>query len=361
MSKNQILFTISCVLLLATLFLWAGMWWQKTHPPVSPPQIITLPPEIPLLPVPPVPVLNERLGALAVATASATSSPYDLSSSPFSASTSSSATEFPLPPVLPSLSASAALAIDLDTSAILLEKNPHLSLPPASSIKMMTALIAMETYSLDQIITIAPSDLTSSNAINLQAGEQLTVADLIQAMLVNSSNESAQALANHSPQGPSAFIQRMNARAQELHLTDTTFISPEGFDYPEQKTSARDLALLAQALLTDPNLAQIVSLPRTTILAATGEIHELDNTNQFLAHPPTLALADGRRLPATFSGIKTGTTPAAGEVLVTLATVDGRRLLLVVLGSRNRYSDSTTILTWIFNHYTWVDFSGHPR
>ena len=320
---------------------------------------------IPLLQVPDVPILwtatlSGQLRplnspSLAASSAAATAQTHStLAVSPFTKSANDLARQ---------LTAPAALAIDLDSQVPLFSYNSHDMHYPASSLKMMTALVARQIYPPDQIITLTQNDLTSSNSLGLRAGEKITVADLLQALLISSSNEAAQALANHSPLGHENFIDQMNQLAQTLHLADTTFVTPEGFDEPDQKTSPYDLALLAQAMLKDSYLKTVVALPSTTISTTDGKLHTLNSTNHYLQTPPTIirrANPDSNQ-PATtlsphFYGVKTGTTPLAGEVLISAVEIDGRHLILVVMGSRNRYQDTKAMLEWIINNYYWQPY-----
>ena len=256
------------------------------------------------------------------------------------------------------LSAQGVIALDLASETILFTKNEHTPFYPASTVKIMTALVVRDQFPLDDLVTLTSSDLTISNSIGLQVGETLTVADLLQALLISSSNEAAQALASHHPQGMTAFVDLMNAKADELNLTTAHFISPEGFDNTEQKISAFDLLILSRALLQDDYLRSIVALDQTTISNTSGRLYHLINTNQLFDAHTIIQTADQSFQPEVY-GIKTGTTPLALEALSSFIRLDSHDFLIVVLESKTRYNDTVSLLSWLMNNYEWHLASPH--
>jgi D-alanyl-D-alanine carboxypeptidase len=256
------------------------------------------------------------------------------------------------PAAVPYISARGAYILDLKSSTILYEKASSAPLHPASTVKIMTALVARASLNLDDLVTITPADMTVSNTLGLKVGETLTVADLLQALLIASSNEAAQVLANHYPSGKAAFVLRMNSLSQELGLDHTHFVSPEGFDAAEQTVSAADLAVLSRELLKDDYLSSLVRTPKTTISSAQGNLHELVNTNQLLDQTTMLTVGD-KTLHPIFYGLKTGTTPLALEALVSAVHLEDHDLLLVVLESQTRYNDTVALLSWVAQNYAW--------
>ena len=252
-------------------------------------------------------------------------------------------------PDTPELDARAAMLVDNASGQVLFARREHERLPPASTTKLMTALLAVETGRYFDRVTVEPADLVGGSRMGLVAGETLSVRELLDGLLVASGNDAANALARHfgarlrGPGGPVArFVAGMNARADSLGLRNTAFRNPEGFDMSGHYSSAADLATLAQAALRQPVIAQIVGTPAVTITGR-QRTYTLRTTNRLLAaYPGTL-------------GVKTGTTDAAGECLIALVERDGRRLLAVVLGSDDRYADTTALLDWGFTRHHWLE------
>lgn len=246
------------------------------------------------------------------------------------------------PPAL-ELSAAAAYVVDLSSMTVLYEKNPDQELYPASSSKMMTALVALDNFKLDQELLVATEAATTlGTKLSFASGHRVKVADLLAALLISSANDSAYILANQFPGGYTAFIEAMNQKAQELGLTQTKFINPAGLDEPGQQSTARELNLLARELLRHQYLRELVATPYKKISnQEQGWSFDLYNTNQLLGQIMGVV------------GVKTGTTELAGEVLITLVEREGRQILISLLGSQNRYADTTNLLAWIFNNYEW--------
>ncbi len=246
------------------------------------------------------------------------------------------------------LSAASVYAFDLASATLLYEKNSREKLYPASTIKMVTALVAVDYYQLDDLLTVDTEGQTIGNKINLQTGEQLRVRDLLAALLLSSANDSAYVLANNYPGGLTNFVAAMNNKAQELNLTDSQFANPAGLDEIGQLSSARDLNILARELLKNDYLRALVATPYSEINSLTedGEkeanLYQLFNTNQLLG------------TVGGVKGVKTGTTDWAGEVLVTLVERNGREILISLMNSQDRYGDTEKLLTWIFNTYQFV-------
>lgn len=242
------------------------------------------------------------------------------------------------------LTASAAAIIDIESGAILFEKNPNSLLFPASTTKLMTALVARDIYPLEQIVTINQVPNVDGASIGFRNGEQVTIHDLLKATLIQSGNEAAILLAQNHPDGESEFINLMNQKAAELELKNTNYKNVMGFDNPGHYSSARDLALLSRYFMKDPILKEIVATKTTFIGDVRGWYrHQIWNTHRLL-NPE-----------AGFIGIKTGTTEGAGEVLITEVDRNGHRLLFVVLGSQDRYQETLKLLDWSEKSFAWVE------
>jgi len=251
---------------------------------------------------------------------------------PISPAVLASKISFQPPP--PAVSAAHVFVQDLATDMVLYSKAADTPIAPASTTKMMTALVAHAAMPLDRQIIIDRA-FPEGQDIGLEPGEHITVEQLIYATLIQSGNDAAEVLAENYPGGRAAFIAAMNDHAATLRLTNTTFKNPTGLDEAGHLSTAADLARLGLAVLKDPFLARIVS-SETALLTAPESSRVLTNTNQLLGRVPGVL------------GIKTGYTDAAGEALITLIDRDSRRTLIVVLKSTNRFGDTESLINWIY-------------
>ncbi len=242
-----------------------------------------------------------------------------------------------------SLSAQSIMVIDIDSAAILLEKNPHQKLAPASTTKLLTALVARNTFGLDDVISIKNISPKMSHTIGFKKDEEFLVRDIFKALLINSGNDAAEILAQNHPQGRAAFIQEMNDTAQKLHLQNSFFINPSGLDAAAHFSSAFDLSLITREFMQDKFLKSIVGTQQAKITDKSGiNQYWLYNTNLLLGIEPGVV------------GVKTGTTNLAGEALITQVERNDQQILIMVLGSLDRYGDTKQIIDWIFSHYQWI-------
>ena len=241
--------------------------------------------------------------------------------------------------VPPTVTAASVLMIELPSGATLFEKAPVELHPPASTAKLMTALVVRAEVPLDDVAVITPTAAgTGGSSMGLVAGERLTVSDLLHGLLLPSGNDAAVALAEHVAGSEADFVAMMNARARAIGLQSTRFANAHGLDAPDQLTTALDLALLASAAMQDAELASIVAKPVANVAG-----RALVNTNELLS---TYAGADG---------VKTGTTDEAGECLIAAVSRNSRRLLLVELGSSERYEDARKLLDYAATAFAWHD------
>jgi D-alanyl-D-alanine carboxypeptidase (penicillin-binding protein 5/6) len=203
---------------------------------------------------------------------------------------------------------------------------------------MMTALVALAHAKLGDRVVLTASDLSVESFVGLTAGELWEIEDLLYALLLSSDNAAALALARHVAGSEAGFVQLMNEQARRWGLENTHFANPHGLDDPHHYSTAYDLAQIALRGLTDPVFASIVSTRQRQVGHRT-----LVNLNQLLG---------------TYEGavgIKTGTTPAAGQCLVSVVTRPDGHVLCVVLGSTDRYEDARLLLDSYFHNY--VSFS----
>lgn len=223
-----------------------------------------------------------------------------------------------------------------------LEKDADRRLAPASLTKIMTALIVMERCRMDEVVIVSRGAARETGSrIGLRRGQRLRVGDLLAATLIASANDAYRALADHVAGNQGSFVALMNARARDLHLRNTRFANPCGHDHDALYTSAHDLAILSEQALRHPVFAELVSRRTMRIATLNGRrSFHLKNKNRLI----------GRYPGAT--GVKTGTTPRAGQCLVALAKRDNKRVLLVLLRSKNRWKAAPAMLDAAFARYS---------
>jgi len=206
-------------------------------------------------------------------------------------------------------------------------RHPDRPLPPASLTKLMTALLALEAgWRPEAPVAVSARAAAATGArLGLKAGETLRAADLLEAMLVASSNDACLALAEHLGGSEAAFVARMNDRAAALGLGATHFANACGHDAAGHRSSARDLMRLSTLALEQPELRRMVAVEKDTLTTAGGRALELRTTNALL----------GRLAGA--QGVKTGFTAKAGRCVVALVERNGARLLVVLLDASDRW------------------------
>jgi D-alanyl-D-alanine carboxypeptidase len=239
------------------------------------------------------------------------------------------------------VTATGVVVLDIDSGIYLYKRNENIELSPASTTKLLTALVALDNYNLDDVVTIKPMNI-DGQVMGLIPGEQITVENLLYGALIYSGNDAAWALSDYYPGGEPKFVEAMNEKAKELHLTHSHFTNPVGFDDPNHKMTPMDLARLGEAALNNKTIAKMVAIPEITISDVTHTyFHRLTNVNELLGKIPGVG------------GIKTGWTEEAGENLITLVDRNGHRVITVVLHSQDRFGDTTKLIDWIFANYQW--------
>lgn len=242
---------------------------------------------------------------------------------------------------VPEVVARAVLVEDLSTGTVLYEDSAHEMLSPASTTKMMTALVGVEYFKDEDMLEVRDEAMVSGSSMGLKRGEVISFRSLLYGMLLNSGNDASYAIASNYPGGVEGFVGRMNQKVLELRLTNTHFSNPAGFDIEEQYSSAFDLGVIAKALEKEPRVAGVVATKQTTVVGDSGAGHVLNNLNQLLGEEGVI-------------GIKTGTTQKSGENLVALVDKGGKRVLIVILGSENRFKQARALIDWIYSNFTWV-------
>lgn len=245
----------------------------------------------------------------------------------------------------PHITARAAVLVDERTGAILYEKDAFRQLDPASVTKMMTALLVIEHGHLSQMVTISSKAAhVPGSALHIARGQKYTVRELLYGLLMRSGNDASVALAEAEAGSVPKFVAQMNMKAQELGAFNTQFENPNGLTKPGHFSTAYDLALIARKAMSLRLFRQIVSTRQHDIVEhRLGYHRNLHNTNQLL-----YAFPDA-------TGIKTGTTDAAGKCLAASASRNGQDLITVVLHSQDRYGDAKKLLTWGFEHWSTVE------
>ncbi len=250
----------------------------------------------------------------------------------------------------PQVKARAAILMDAVTGEVLFEKNSRERNAPASTTKIVTAILAIESGRLDEPARVSlRAAATRGSSMHLYAGQVLTVRELLTGLLLRSGNDAAVAIAEHLAGSTEAFVEQMNLRTRDLGATASHFRNPHGLSAAGHYTTAYDLAVLARHALVNPTFAALVSSKEINIEWQDRRGHEKDlnlrNTNKLLW---MLEEADG---------VKTGTTGEAGPCLVSSATRGSHKLIAVVLHDHARWYDSMQLLKHGFDNYDLYDYA----
>ncbi len=221
-----------------------------------------------------------------------------------------------------------AVAIDGVTGQILYAKNPNIKIPPASTVKLLTAMVVLDRLNLKQRVTISrKAEDTPSTPPHLNEGESYTVDDLLHLMLIKSSNQAAVALAEAVAGTEEAFADLMNAKARMLGLKDSHFVTASGLPASNQYTTAYELALLLYEALKYPHIKEIISHPVKVITSLQGRTLIIKNTNKLLFE---------EELKDEVLGGKTGYTRLSKHCLVNVAKIKDRLVITSLLGAPYR-------------------------
>lgn len=247
--------------------------------------------------------------------------------------------------------AEAAILADPVTKNVIFEKNADAKMYPASTTKLMSFVLALEaveagTVTLNDQITISPTvEAIEEGDIGLKAGEVYTLEELLLAMAVISANDASVAVAEYLAGSEAQYVEKMNAKAAELGMANTHYVTCSGLHDDNHYTTARDLLTLSYYAIDVPGLLALTSTPSHTFTLSTGA-KALTNTNRLLAWYPG---ADG---------LKTGFTTPAGYCLTATAVHDDMRLVAVVLGCNKQYShysEAMKLLNYGFDNYALAE------
>lgn len=241
-------------------------------------------------------------------------------------------------PTIPSVTADAAVLMDSATGDVLYDKQAHKRRPPASTTKIITAILGLELGRPDELVTVSEkAAAVGESTIQLDPGEKIPLYELITGALIKSGNDACVAIGEHIAGSETTFVRMMNQKAMTLGAKDTNFVNTNGLPNKNHYSTAYDLALMARYGLQIPAFSSITRQKETEIHFLEPDVFmDLRNTNKLLWNYP---FADG---------VKTGTTTAAGKCLVASATKDGRQLIAVVLHAPNRFGDAQKLLEWGF-------------
>ena len=244
----------------------------------------------------------------------------------------------------PSVSAESAVLIEAESGNVVYSKNMHTILPMASTTKVMTALVALELASPDTLITVDAGAVgVEGSSVYLTEGEVLTLEELLYALMLESANDAAAAIAIGLSGSVEEFAAQMNRKSAEMGLQTTHFVNPHGLDDEDHYTSAFELALIAREALQNPLFATIVSTRKTTIPHA-----GIDGNRLLVNHNKLLRIYEG------CIGVKTGFTKRSGRCLVAAAERDGVRLISVTLNAPDDWNDHSALFDYGFSKYESV-------
>lgn len=261
----------------------------------------------------------------------------------------------------PVIAGASGILIDATTGKILYEKEANVQRYPASTTKIMTALLALENLDLNKVVTVdAETPYTEGSRMYLVEGEQITVEQILYGMMTESANDAAVALGKEVSGSIEKFARLMNKRAKELGAKNTNFVTPNGLHDDAHMTTAYDLAMIAKYAMTNEKFRDLVTTYRF-ILPQTNkqETRYMYNTNRMLYDEKTKVIVNGISRGCKYegvTGIKTGYTSHAGGCLVASAKRGDTELIAVTLAStdKGRFADCITLLDYGFANYKTV-------
>jgi D-alanyl-D-alanine carboxypeptidase (penicillin-binding protein 5/6) len=238
----------------------------------------------------------------------------------------------------PRVSARAALVMDADSGTVIWERNADLELPPASTTKVMTAILALESNELGRSFAASPEACqTAPSKVNLLPGQRLNLEDLVYAILLNSANDASVVIAESLSGSVPEFADRMNARARQLGALHSHFMNPHGLTADGHYSTARDLATIFRHGMQMPKFRTILGTKAVTV--------GIENSRRMIALHSHNRLLEGYRIPVIG---KTGYTIPAKKCFVGAGTFDGREVIVAVLGSSDLWGDAKRLFEFGF-------------
>lgn len=246
----------------------------------------------------------------------------------------------------PTTNSKSILALDRKNLTVLYEKNAYKQIPMASTTKIMTAIIVLENCKLDETVEFSKKAANvRGSCLEVSTGAKMSMNDVLYGLMMRSGNDCAVAIAEHVAGSVEDFAVLMNAKAQELNLTHTHFVTPHGLDDENHYTTAYELAILTDYALKNETFRNIVAT-KTTTISVNGNPRIISNTNELLGN---------------FSGVygvKTGFTFNAGRCLVSSCKRNGMDVIVVVLGAdtkNQRTRDSMNVLNYVYDNFEYVN------
>ena len=247
---------------------------------------------------------------------------------------------------IPDISAYAALIMDDASQVVLFAKNPRFRFSMASTTKLMTALIGLDYFAKDDILTVSRVGVEGAVA-GFPRGEKLFFDDLLYALLLPPGNDAALAIADNYPGGVASFITAMNKKARVLYLNETNFSDPAGLG-DSGYTTVSNLARMTSFAIKNETIARITGTKQKVIANVDGSReYSLSNLNKLLG-------VDG------VVGVKTGYTQEAGEVLITAKVENGHTYIIIVMNSRDRFLDTQKLLSFLSDNVQFFSPSYFP-
>ena len=244
-------------------------------------------------------------------------------------------------PFYPQISAEGVYIVDLPSFTPVYEKNSNLRFIPASTTKIITALVASDIYDPNDVLTVKRA-VTEGQLMDLVLGEKITAENLLYGILVHSGNDAAYALADNY--GYENFLNLMKQKTKDLSLTNSNFSDPAGLNEYNQYSSPSDLALAARALLENQELKKMVATKEITIADVDFKyFHKLANINKLLGEVQGIG------------GLKTGYTENSKENLVSFYKFNNHQFIIVILKSEDRFEDTKQIIGWINSNVGYVN------
>ena len=262
----------------------------------------------------------------------------------------------------PAIASDSAILVESSTGKILYEKNPYEKMYPASTTKIMTAILTLEKCDLNEMATVSHNAIYSLpngyvNA-NLQEGEEMSIKDLMYALMVKSANDAAIVLAEHIGGSVEEFADMMNQKAEELGCTNTHFVNPNGIHNDNHYSTAYDLYLIASYCMKNETFRKYVSTPNYTLPAT----NKYPNADRICITTNDLIRSKSKYYNPDVIGIKTGYTTEAKNCLISAARKNEIELISVTLhggtnaeGLSERYVDTTALFNYGFDDFTFTD------
>lgn len=243
----------------------------------------------------------------------------------------------------PLVTARSAILMDQATGRILFSNNAHEQLPMASTTKIMTAILAFESGRMEETVTVSEhASLVEGSAVDLEAGEEKSVEELVYALMLRSGNDAAIAIAEHLGGSVEKFAETMTSRARELGATQTSFLNPHGLHQEEHYSTAYDLAVIGVHAMSLPQFREVIAKREKKISWPDRPYDRvLRNQNKLL------------QMYEAANGIKTGWTSIAGRCFVGAATSNGWQLVTVVLNAPQMWEDTIRLLDFGYARYHW--------